>query len=206
MRKIILATKSPRRKKILKNAGIKFKTVASNINEDLLIKKFKKRGIKNLAKILSMAKALSIVHKDGDEIIAGFDTLVVCKNKIIPKPKNKKDALKKLLFLSNKTHKVCTGICLVDLKKKIVFSDCEITKVKMKKITRKEALNYINTKEPMDKAGAYAIQGKGKKFIKNISGDYLNVVGLSLYRFIEMLKKFKEFKSFVPRSSPTYTI
>ena len=188
MRKIILASSSPRRKKILKNAGIQFKVVTSKINEDLLIKKFQKRGIKNLARILSLFKALSVVSKGGDKIIAGFDTLVVCKNQIISKPKNKKDALKKLLFLSNKTHKVCTGICLINLKNKVVLSDCEVTKVTMKKITKKEAINYINTKEPIGKAGAYAIQGYGKKFVKNISGDYLNVIGLPLYRFLSMLK------------------
>lgn len=194
-RKIILASSSPRRRNLLKQAGLKFRAVNTRIKEDHLIKKFKKKGLKNLVKILSLAKAKSIVEArrgvplQGDEIVIGFDTVVVCKNKIISKPKNKKDALKKLLFLSNKQHKVLTGIAIIDLKKKRIITDCEITKVQMKKITRKEATSYINTKEPFDKAGGYAIQGKGRKLVKGICGDYFNVVGLPLNKFLLRLKQ-----------------
>ena len=194
-RKIILASSSPRRRHLLKQAGLKFRAVNTKIKEDYLIKKFKKKGLKNLVKILSLAKAKSIVGRtgrlplQGDEIVIGFDTVVVCKNKIISKPKNKKDALKKLLYLSNKQHKVLTGIAIIDLKKKRIITDCEITKVQMKKITRKDAIDYINTKEPFDKAGGYAIQGKGRKFVKGISGDYFNVVGLPLNKFFLRLKQ-----------------
>ena len=191
-KKIILASASPRRKKILKLAGLKFKAISSNLNEDLLIKQHKKKGFKNLVKVLSLAKALNIqrtITLNDNEIIIAFDTIVVCKNKILGKPKNKKDALNKLLFLSNKEHKVYTGNCIVT--KQITKTDCEVTKVFMKPITKQEALNYINTGEPLDKAGAYGIQGKGKKFVKKISGDYYNVVGLPLKRFLLLLKKLK---------------
>lgn len=200
-RKIILASSSPRRRNLLKQAGLKFRAVNTRIEEDYLIKKFKKKGLKNLVKILSLAKAKSIVGAchgkpldsgvplQGNEIIVGFDTIVAYKNKIITKPKNKKDALKKLLFLSNKQHRVLTGIAIIDLKKKRIITDYEMTKVQMKKITRKEAANYINTKEPFDKAGGYAIQGKGRKFVKGICRDYFNVVGLPLKKFLLRLKQ-----------------
>ena len=194
-RNIILASASKRRKKILKQAGIKFKAIKSNLNEDLLIKKIKKSSPNKLVKILSLAKAISVLRRD--KIIAAFDTVIICKNKIIGKPKNKKDALKILLFLSNKEHKVYTGMAIINIRRgmpqhastPIITTDCEITKVKMKKISRQEAIDYIKTGEPMDKAGAYAIQGKGRKFIKSICGDYLNVVGLPLKRFLLRLSK-----------------
>ena len=91
------------------------------------------------------------------------------------------------MFLSGKEHRVYTGIGIIDLKKKIIISDSEVTRVFMRKISKQEAKSYIKTKEPLDKAGAYAIQGIGKKFIKKISGDYFNVIGLPLERFISMI-------------------
>lgn len=191
-RNLILASTSKRRKKILKDAKIKFKTATSNLNEEKISKEFANTNPDNLVKLLALSKAISAIvqtNKLSDEIIAGFDTIVVCKNKIMGKPKNKKDALKKLLFISDKEHFVYTGIALIDLKKKKILTDFERTKVVMKKISKDDAIWYINTKEPMDKAGAYAIQGKAKKFIKSISGDFLNVVGLPLNKFVFLLKK-----------------
>ena len=189
-RNIILASASPRRAKLLKQVGLKFKVINPKIDESLIICKFKKHGVKKLVKLLSLGKALwacSNIPLNGNEIIAGFDTVIECRKKIIGKPKNIKDALKIILFLSNKEHRVYTGIGLIDLNKKIIISDLEITKVYMKKISKPEAKAYIKTKEPLDKAGAYAIQGIGKKFIKRISGDYFNVVGLPLKRFLSMI-------------------
>ncbi len=195
-RALILASTSRRRQRILQNLGFKFKILKSNLKEDNLIQEFKKLSAKNLVQILALSKALSVYFSNirklnGNEIIAGFDTIVVCKDKIIGKPKNKNDAFKKLLFLSNNTHKVLTGVCLIDLKKDKIIIDFESTEISMKKITKKEAISYINTKEPMDKAGAYAIQGKGKKFVKRISGDYFNVVGLPINKFHLMLETLR---------------
>ena len=188
---IILASTSPQRKKILRQASIRFKVIKSNLNENLLIKKLNKLAFKDLAKVLALSKAVSALRHSSNknQIVAGFDTLVICKDTIISKPKNKKDALNKLLFLSNTTHSVITGIAIVASNKKAILIDYEITKVKMKKIKKDEAIKYIQTGEPMNKAGGYAIQGKGEKFIKSIVGDYLNVVGLPLNKFILMLKK-----------------
>lgn len=191
-RNLILASTSKRRKKILKDAKIKFKTATSNLNEEEISKEFANTNPDNLVKILALSKAISAIvqtNKLSDEIIAGFDTIVVCENKIMGKPKNEKDALKKLLFISDKEHFVYTGIALIDLKNKKILTGFDRTKVVMNKISKDDALWYINTKEPMDKAGAYAIQGKAKKFIKSISGDFLNVVGLPLNKFVFLLKK-----------------
>lgn len=191
-RKLVLASASKRRKKILKDANINYKTITSNLDEEEILKEFSNASPLNLVKILALLKAVSVIvqtNKFSDEIIAGFDTIVVCKKKILGKPKNKKDALSKLLFISDKEHFVYTGIALIDLKKKKVLTGFEKTKIVMKKISKDDALKYIKTKEPMDKAGGYAIQGKAKKFIKSISGDFLNVVGLPLNKFVFLLKK-----------------
>ncbi|OGI20372.1 MAG: septum formation protein Maf [Candidatus Melainabacteria bacterium RIFCSPHIGHO2_02_FULL_34_12] len=193
MRNIILASESKRRQRLLKDAGIKFQVLNSNLDETAAIKNLTNKRKNDLVKILAILKATSAIltnpgKLNGDEIILGFDTIVVCKNKIINKPKNKKDALSKLTFLSNKKHDVYTGIAILDLKKKKAVVGYERTAVKMKQIKKKEALDYIKTKEPMDKAGAYAIQGIGKKFVKGISGDYSNVVGLPVKKFLSLLK------------------
>ncbi len=189
-RKIILASASPRRVKLLRQVGLKFTIIKPFLDESSVIRKFKKSGTKKLVKLLSLGKAIWVcLNKplNGNEIIVGFDTAIECRKKIIGKPKDINDAMKIILFLSNKEHKVYTGIGLIDLKKKIIISDSEVTKVFMKKISKQEAKAYIKTKEPLDKAGAYAIQGKGKKFIRRISGDYFNVVGLPLKRFLSMI-------------------
>ena len=156
------------------------------------MRKYKSCGFRKLVKILAFAKVLSVygLNKEkflGNEIIAGFDTMVICDKKIIQKPRNKQDAVKKILFLSNKTHKVITGIGILDLKKEKIILDAVETKVTMKKITKEDARTYTSSGEPLGKAGAYAIQGKGKKFVNKVSGDYLNVVGLPLKRFLQLI-------------------
>ncbi len=189
-RKIVLASASPRRIKLLKQIGLNFVVAKPDLDENKLMRKFETFGPKKLVKILSLAKALWVclnMSLKGNEIIVGFDTAIEYKKKMIGKPKNKKDALNIILKLSNKEHKVHTGIGLIDLKKKYIISDSETTKVYMKKILKHEALSYIKTKEPLDKAGAYAIQGKGKKLVKKIQGDYFNVVGLPLKRFLSLI-------------------
>ena len=193
--KLILASSSPRRKKILQQAGISFKAINTNTNEELLIKKFRRFGFIDLAKLLSLAKAIgAYLNKpkkmQDNEVIVAFDTMVICKNKIISKPTNNEDALKKLLFLSNKKHIVITGICILNLKKKKIILDFEETQVYMKRISKEKAIQYVRTKEPLGKAGAYAIQGKGKQFIEKFEGDYLNIVGLPLKRFLKILKTY----------------
>lgn len=205
---IVLASGSPRRKKILKDAGLKFRILKSNVNEEKIKNIYRKSNFFKLVKILSLSKALSVIKDNSiSGLVVGFDTIVVCDGKIIDKPKNKKDAIKKLLFLSNKIHKVYSGISIINSKDKntllknndlymdllnsykssLVKHNYEVTKISMKKISLKEATKYVSSGEPLDKAGAYAIQGKGREFINTISGDYYNVVGLPLDKFYLML-------------------
>ena len=197
LRKIILVSSSPRRRKLLREAGLKFEAIRSDSDENLLISQFNGKDFKKLAENLSIGKILSAlttgkVKPGGNEILIAFDTVVILNKKILGKPKNKKHAFKMLNELSNKSHTVCTGIAVMDLKDKSIVMDHVITKVMMRKITKKESSAYIKTNEPMDKAGSYAIQGKGKKFIKSIKGDYYNVIGLPLERFIELLKEIDQ--------------
>ena len=192
-RKIILVSLSPRRKKLLKEAGVRFKAISSDSNEDLLISEFSGKDFKKLAENLSLGKlftaiAMGKVKPGGNEILIAFDTIVILNKKVLGKPKDKNHAFKLLTSLSGRSHFVCTGMAIMDLKDRSIILDHEVTKVTMKKNSRKEILSYIKTGEPMDKAGAYAIQGKGKKFIEKIDGDYYNVVGLPIRRFLELLK------------------
>lgn len=217
----MLASASSRRQKILKERGFKFKVLKSRLNEKKIIKRFKKIPAKDLVKILALLKALKAGTRRNmllqeDKIIAGFDTIVVCKGKIIDKPNTKKEAVKKLLFLSNKKHEVYTGIALVkfqnnnnkkqkinkgakkitsllkkaklinkylELKNILISVDSELTYVSMKRITKEIAHKYAKSKEPIGKAGAYAIQGKGKELIKKIKGGEFNVKGLPIKKF-----------------------
>lgn len=132
------------------------------------------------------AKA-SVDNHHKDEIILGSDTVVALDNKIYGKPKNDNDAFCMLKNLSGKTHQVCTGIALIKNGK--IFSDVCTTDVTMKNLSDEEILNYIKTKEPQDKAGAYAIQGLASIFIEKINGCYFNVVGLPLNCLYNLCKK-----------------
>lgn len=213
-KKIVLASSSPRRIAILKECGLKFTIKASKQNEQKFLTyvfhKYKNCSFATAAELLSLAKALDTIKSfHNDYYILGFDTLVVLNNCIINKPKNKKDALEKILSLSNKTHSVITGFSIIDTKKfkkpkeklaffdfvlwchknKIFTSNHEITKVKMREITLQEAKKYVSTGEPFGKAGAYAIQGKGKKFVQKIYGDTNNVIGLPTDKFFLIFTK-----------------
>lgn len=213
----LLASKSPRRKEILKNLGLKFNCQNSNLNEEIIKKRFKDNSFKKLAEILSLAKALSVLEntKINTGFVIGSDTLVICNKKIIGKPKNKKEALNNILFLSNKSHFVVSGIALINIKNKekiltviskekdplkkvlllykLKLSICnsDSSTITMREVTLAEAKNYVSTKEPYDKAGGYAIQGKAKKFIKSIRGDIYNVIGFPVDKFYLILKRLK---------------
>ncbi len=185
MKQIILASGSPRRKELLEKAGIRFKVIESNFKEyvDLKLRP------RELAKKLSLEKAKIVFENHKNSIIIAADTFVVCDGKILGKPKNKRDAKEMLLLLSGKSHLIITGFTIMssDLKRPITKS--EETKVYMRKISPSEINSYIKTKEPYDKAGGYAIQGKAKKFIIKIDGDLLNAIGLPLNSLMFELKK-----------------
>lgn len=188
MRKIILASASPRRKRLLEKAGIKFKVVESKLDEYF----YSKLKPHDLAKKLSLEKAKAVCERNQpvggkQSVIIAADTLVVCGGKILGKPKDKADAKKMLEFLNEKVHSIITGFTIIDGSK--VVTKSEETKVYMRKISENEINSYLETKEPFDKAGAYAIQGKARKFIEKIEGDFDNAVGLPVQSLVRELKK-----------------
>lgn len=181
---MILASASPRRKEILENFGFSFKTIVKNIDET---------SDKTHAeeKILEIAekKARAVAIDFPDENVVGADTVVVVDGKILGKPKNKEEAFSMLKSLSGRNHEVITAFSFININKNISYSDYEITKVYFKNLTDDEIKWYINTKEPMDKAGAYGIQGKGAFFVEKIEGDFFSVMGFPLGKFVRFLNK-----------------
>lgn len=184
-RKIILASNSPRRKELLKQMGLKFKIQVSKVDE-----KNNNSSPVNYVKKLSLKKTKAVAKNKKEEIIIGADTIVVLKNEIIGKPRNLKDAVIILKKLSNKTHLVITGFTILDTKTNKFISKTVKTKVTFKKLTDEEIKAYVNSCKVLDKAGAYAIQDKAGIFIKEVKGDYFNIVGLPIFSLYQELKKF----------------
>jgi len=186
MKQIILASASPRRKEILENAGIIFTVDPSDYEEDLRLDMEPRR----LARFLSREKARSVSKRHPKAITIAADTFIIFRNHILGKPHTASEARKMLKLLNGKVHSVITGYTVMDPVKKKTASKAEETKVWFRKLTDMEINDYIRSGEPLDKAGAYAIQGLGAMIVKKIEGDYLNVVGLPLCSLIETLKKF----------------
>ena len=179
---MILASASPRRKEILENFGFSFKTVVKNIDE-ISNKSTAVEKIKDIAE----KKAKAVAEDFPNEYVVGADTAVVVDGKILGKPHNRLEAFNMLKSLSGKNHEVITAFSFINLTEKILYSDCEVTKVYFKTLTDDEINWYIDTKEPMDKAGAYGIQGKGAFFVEKIEGDFFSVMGFPLGKFIRFL-------------------
>ena len=186
MKQIILASKSPRRKALLEQIGLKFTVDVSDIDES----KYLHSNPESLAKSLSIAKAEKIAEKYKDAIIIAADTVVILNKEIIGKPKDKKDAVKMLRKLSGKTHVIITGFTILDTKTKKEITEFVQSKVRFKKMTGKEIDQYVKTGEPLEKAGCYGIQDKGAIFIEEVKGDFFNVVGLPIFALSQNLKKF----------------
>ena len=181
---MILASASPRRKEILENFGFSFKTIVKNIDET----SDKTRAEDKILEIAEK-KARAAAIDFPDENVIGADTVVVVDGKILGKPKDKKEAFSMLKSLSGRSHEVITAFSFININKNISYSDYEITKVYFKNLTDDEINWYINTKEPMDKAGAYGIQGKGAFFVEKIEGDFFSVMGFPLGKFVRFLNK-----------------
>jgi|SRR5581483_11149788 len=186
MRKIILASASPRRKKLLEQIGLKFSVVESNFPEDLEMN----LAPAKLAEHLSLKKAETVAKKYKDAIIIGADTLVCFKNKIYGKPKDKKDAAYMLSLFSGTKHEIMSAFTIIDTSSNKILTSFEKAIVFFRKMTKEEIEWYVNTGEPMGKAGSYASQEKGGMFIEKIDGDFFTVVGLPLCKLVEKLKNF----------------
>ena len=187
-----LASASPRRKELLKQVGISFKTMPSMVEE-----KITKTEPQEVVEELSYQKAVDVCGRLTEEnredfVVIGADTVVSCWGEILGKPKDKEDAVRMLNKLQGGSHQVYTGVTLAWKYKDMsamyaTFSEC--TDVTMYTMSEEEIKRYVDSGEPMDKAGAYAIQGLCAAYIQGICGDYNNVVGLPVGRVCQELKK-----------------
>ena len=185
---LILASASPRRHELLSQAGVAFTVVAAGINEDLLPNEVAAAYVQRLAE--EKAQAVWNANRTADTadeplLVLGADTCVVCDGHILGKPAGAADARRMLELLSGRTHAVLTGLAVVTGRK--IVRDLEITQVMFNCIDDGEIARYIASGEPLDKAGAYAIQGYAARWIPRIEGCYFNVVGLPIARTIALL-------------------
>ncbi|KPU42250.1 septum formation protein Maf [Oxobacter pfennigii] len=185
--RIILASKSPRRKEILQNIRLNFEVVESNYEEENSLSLRPEKLVMHLA----YRKALDVAERISDEaLVIGADTIVVHNGIIMGKPKDNEDSFDMLKKLSGNYHHVFSGICIIDVKGNRHSVNYESTKVKIKKLTDEEIIQYISTKEPADKAGSYGIQGIGSLIVEKIEGCYFNVMGLPVYKLSVLMRDF----------------
>jgi len=186
MKDIVLASASPRRAGLLSQIGVDFRIVPPEADEVIGIKARPEETVQRLSrdKALSVARGLK-----GEALVIGADTVVV-KNGILGKPENEEQAFKMLKSLQGGWHEVLTGITVADAKTARYLTGFEKTRVRMRDLTDEMIYSYICTKEPMDKAGAYGIQGVGAVLVEKIEGCYFNVVGLPLFKLSRMLGEF----------------
>lgn len=182
MKKIILASSSPRRKELLTTAGIKFEIHVRDVDESVPEGTLPVEA----AKMTAAKKAAAVAEDFADCVVIGADTIVVANGKILGKPRDEADAKAMLRMLSGIEHEVITGVCIIN--NGIPESFAQISKVKFYDLTDEEIAAYVATKEPMDKAGAYGIQGLGCTLVERIEGDYFNIVGLPV---AEVSRKIK---------------
>lgn len=189
MKKIILASASPRRREILSLTGLKFRVDPGDYEEDM----DSGQEPHKLAKSLSLEKARSVAGKHRDALIIAADTFIVFRGRLLGKPHTAAEARRMLRQLNGREHSVITGFTLMDTESGKKLSRSVETRVWFRKLGLQELEAYIKSKEPLDKAGAYAIQGLGAAIVKKIEGDFFNVVGLPLSALVEGLKKFGVF-------------
>jgi septum formation protein len=185
MRKIILASKSRARQRLLKGVGIKFIVAASNIKEKRKIK----TNCGDLVVENAFAKAKDAAKRYDSGVVIAADTAVLVGKKIIGKPKNMKDAFRTLKLLSRKPQWVYTGIAVIDIDNDRRYTAFDRTKVYMHHLNDRQIRNYFNRVSPLDKAGSFDIQGFGSVFIDRIEGCFYNVVGLPMAKLSKILNK-----------------
>lgn len=186
MKTIILASASPRRKALLEKIGLRFEVEPSDYEEDMPL------GLEphELARKISLEKAKIVASKHKNSIVIAADTFIVFGGQILGKPHTEKNAREMLEAISGKHHSVITGFSIIDTGKNKTLSKSVETRVYIRKLTLAEIDAYVKSREPLDKAGAYAIQGLGSVFVEKIYGDYYNVVGFPLSALTEALKEF----------------
>jgi septum formation protein len=193
--RLVLASASPRRRELLRNAGIKFRVEKAQVREVLE----PGEEAKVFAQRLAREKALAVFQRLPRRYVLGADTVVLVNGQVLGKPADEADARQMLHLLSGRTHEVTTGVCLVGKipseRARAAFEDIrsETTLVTMAEISPQEIEDYIATGEPMDKAGAYAIQGMASRWVPCVRGDYFNVVGLPVALVWRMLREHELF-------------
>lgn len=186
MKELILASTSPRRKEILEKSGLSFRIVPSDYEEDMTLD----MPPKELARYLGEGKAQAVAKQYPDAIVIGADTLVSYNGEVLGKPHTAENAKMMLQKLSGQTHSLITGFSLVHHASRNVVSDAIESKVTIKELTDSEIEHYVASGEPLDKAGAYAIQELGAVLVEKIEGDFFTIMGLPLFRICQELKQF----------------
>ncbi len=186
MKKLILASASPRRQELLKQIGLRFEVLFKPVDETL----DKHLRPQDAVCELAYRKAREAADVVNEGIVIGADTVVVYNDIILGKPLDREDALNTLRTLNGSTHLVITGFCIIDTATSKFVKDSSTTEVVFRELTDKELLAYVDSGEPMDKAGSYGIQGLGSILVERINGCYFNVVGLPLTKVALALKDF----------------
>lgn len=191
-RPLVLASASPRRKRLLRQIGIPFRALKSHVEEDDWTGGDSLAG----ARLLAERKARAVTRRAGSLWILGADTMVVSGKKVLGKPADPEEARAMLSLLCGRKHRVITGFCLLNPDLEVAGSEAVSTEVKFKDLTKEEISAYVATGEPFGKAGSYAIQGIGAFLVESISGSYTNVVGLPVCALVKTLISIGALKSF----------
>lgn len=188
MRKIVLASQSPNRKKIMEQVGLQFEVCPSNYEEDMTVKLHPME----LVKIMSEGKAEDVVKKyqGQDAVVIAADSIIAFENEVFGKPKSTERAKEMLRRISGRVHSALTGFTIIDAQTGKKVSKSVETKVYFKELLPEEIDAYVATGDPLEKAGAYEIQALGSLFVSKIEGDYANIAGLPIFHVAEELKKF----------------
>ncbi|MCP3773993.1 Maf family protein [Paenibacillus sp. MZ04-78.2] len=187
MKKLVLASSSPRRQELIQMLRLPFEIITNDVDETISTDLPPDRIVEELS--LRKAKASTARVTDSQSIVIGSDTIVVYSQQVLGKPKDQEDAFRMLKLIEGTTHQVYTGITCIDVGESRIITRSKVTDVRMKALSDEQIRSYIATGEPMDKAGAYAIQGIGSTIVESIHGDHFNVVGMSLSLLSEMLEE-----------------
>lgn len=180
---IVLASESTRRIDMLRTLGISFSIIPPDVDES----KRKDETVREYVIRIAHDKASKVGKLFPEKWVIAADTIVVAKGRVLGKPKSEKQAVEMLKRLRGRWHKVMTGYCIMNVSRGITYQDVAETKVFIKDLADEEIFKYIKTSEPFDKAGSYAVQGRGGYMVKEIKGSYANVVGLPICEITEML-------------------
>jgi septum formation protein len=186
MKNIILASASPRRRELLSRLGLRFQVDEAGAAEDISVE----HGSRDMVQALSRIKAAAVSCRHPDSLIIAADTIGLYRNQVIGKPRDAADARRILTMLSGHSHLVITAFTILDVTTGRALTQSVETRVFLRQLSPAEITAYIATGEPMDKAGAYAIQGRGALFVDKLKGDYYNVVGLPLCALSQALREF----------------